>query len=224
MTPTAFYFLRDGQTLGPVSKEELEMAAYKKEIGPDTLYTYERARKWYPLSRLIGEVSKLDPQVIEDNLKRYFIIRDREVVGPHSYNELKMMLKLREISHQTLYAIDGASEWRPLAKLPLPRIPKLEVPEGIPHESEWEKNPIASSSETIGGITVTTKIGMCWTDDQHFIWVVHGPKSSVRGQMYMGGPVRRDYLREMLQNGEVQPDTPCAKAGSAEWLTVRDYL
>ncbi len=53
-----------GKPTVQVTKEQLEMAAFKNEITGETLYSYERARKWYPLSRLIGDVSKLRPEII----------------------------------------------------------------------------------------------------------------------------------------------------------------
>jgi GYF domain 2 len=221
MKPSEFYILRDGQSHGPYTRDQLCRAVFTGEIAPDTPYSYDRARKWRPLTHLIGAVN---PQAIEDNRKHYFVFMCEEVKGPYSYNELKEMIKGREVTHQTLYALEGSQEWSPLSKLPLPRIPTSAPPADVPHESEWEKHAQKTVIGTVDGMTLSATIGFCWTDDAYYIWQMHGQKSSVAGRMYVGGPVRLEYLREMFARGEVRLDTPCARSGSAEWLTVKDYL
>jgi hypothetical protein len=221
MKASAFYVLLDGQPHGPYSKDELTQAAYAGQVSLDTLYSYERARKWRPLSHLVGEI---DPLVVEKNLQKYFIARNGISDGPFSYNELERMLRRREITHETLYVPAGEQDWKPVAKLPLPAIPNPTPPEGIPHESEWREKAKEEVIGEVHGIRLTMKSGVFWTDDEYYLWQVHGPKSSSAGKMYMGGPVTRETLRKMLADGELRPNSRCAKRGGTEWLMVRDFV
>ncbi len=221
MKESLYYILQDGQPQGPYSKDELTQAAYSGQVSLETLYSYERAQKWRPLSHLLG---KIDPLVAQKNFRKYFIARDGNSDGPFSYNELERKIRHREIDHETLYFSEADQDWKPVAKLPLPEIPNPTPPEGIPHESEWRENAEEEVIGTVHGVTLTMKVGTYWTDDEHYLWQMHGPKSSSRGNMYMGGPVTRERLREMLAAGELRPDTRCAKRGGTEWLTVRDFV
>ena len=221
MKASSFYILVDGNPHGPYSKDELSQAAYAGQVSLDTLYSYERARKWRPLSHLVGQI---DPRVVEKNLRKYFIVRADVSDGPFSSNELERMLRHRTITHDTPYVLAGEQDWKPVAQLPLPEIPNPPPPEGVPHESEWREK---AKKEVIGethGIRLTMTVGAYWTDDEYFLWQIHSPKSSSAGNMYMGGPVTRDILRKMLASGELRPDTRCAKRGSTEWLMVRDCI
>ena len=224
MTPKEFYYIRDGQKLGPVTKRELQMAACKKEVTADTLYTYQRARKWYPLSRLIGDASKLDPKIIEDTWPRYFISSGNEVVGPYSYTDLYFMIKDLRVNHQTLYKTENSTDWKPLSKLPVPHIPKF-VPENPPRETEWIE---ASKREwSVNGINFFAKIGIGGpgrTEEGYCLLKVHGPLSGYKGNLYLSMAPNKSLIQQMLSDGSIQLDTPCAKENSSEWLTVKDFL
>lgn len=223
MTPKDFYYIRDNKTLGPVGKQELQMAAYRGEINSDTLYTYNHARKWYPLSRLIGDASKLDPKIIEDTWPRYFVSSGNEVVGPYSYSDLYLMVKDRRVNHQTLYKIENCPDWKPLSKLPVPHIPKF-VPETPPRKTEWIE---ASKREwSVNGMNFSAKIGLGSgrTEEGYCLLKVHGPLSGYKGNLYLSMASNKALIQQMLSDGSIQLDTPCAKENGSEWLTVKDFL
>lgn len=223
MTPKEFYYIRDGQKLGPFSKRELQMAACKGEVTSDTLYTYDHARKWYPLSRLIGDVSKLDPQVIEDTWPRYFIACGNETVGPHCYWDIYFMIIARIVNHQTLYKTENSANWKPLSKLPVPHIPKF-VPENPSRKTEWIQE--SKRECNIGGINFFAMIGRgpSRTEEGYFVLKVHGPKGYHKGDLFVSGQYTKGDLQKMLADGGIQFNTPCAKENGPEWLTVKDFL
>src|SRR5438045_863345 len=97
MKPSAFYLLINGETHGPYQKSAIATAVYSGEISLETLYSYERARAWRPLTHLIGHV---DPQIIEKNRKLYFVAVAGETLGPFSRNELRRKFSERAIDHQ----------------------------------------------------------------------------------------------------------------------------
>jgi hypothetical protein len=205
------------------------MAACKGEINSDTLYTYDRARKWYPLFRLIGDPSKLNIQIIEDTWPRYYIRRDdplhrgNEIAGPYSYYDLQFMIKDKRVNHLTLYKTENFSEWKPLSKLPLPRIPMF-VEKNPPPETRWLES--SRRQWTTDGITISAVIGFGPGRTKAGYWILkeHSKLSSNPGNLFMTFAPTIDFLRELLADGSIRPETPCAKENASEWLTVKDFL
>ena len=133
------------------------------------------------------------------------------------------MIKERKVNHQTLYAAHNSADWKPLAKLPVPRIPTF-VPEDPPHKTEWLQESRREWRDA-SGMTIYAMIGRGRRTEEAFcIWKMHGPKSSVPGTMYMTWSPDEESLQKMLADGSIELDTPCAKENGVDWLTVKDFL
>src|SRR4051812_9268355 len=50
-------------------------------------------------------------------MKLFYVLKGEETMGPYSIEDLTLMLRSGTIGQDTLYATDGASEWRPVTAL-----------------------------------------------------------------------------------------------------------
>lgn len=70
----------------------------------------------------------------------YLLIEDEAQEGPFTGLEIWRMIEARRITWETLYAVDGAEAWRPLAE-----IKQQVIDEVIPTRTAWQPQPQAES-------------------------------------------------------------------------------